>query len=73
MKFGQFVPKVLSGNQILTSVKGHNSITKVQKMMCSNPNLDLVDFNTYTKFGEILSFYSEDIERKRNMDNQNPV
>ena len=36
--------------------------------MCSNPNLDLVDINAYTKFGEILKICSEDIERKRNTD-----
>ena len=35
-------------------------------MMCNNPNLDLVNINVYTKFGEILSISSQDIERKRN-------
>ena len=33
--------------------------------MCNNPNLDLVDINVYTKFGEILSICSQDIERKQ--------
>ena len=30
--------------------------------MCNDPNLDLVTINAYTKFGEILSIWSEDIE-----------
>ena len=49
-----FFLKILSGNEILTSVKGHNSISNRLKMMCNNPNLDLVDINAYTKFGEFL-------------------
>ena len=28
----------------------------VQKMMCNNPNVDVVNMNAYTKFGEILSY-----------------
>ena len=69
-------------NKILTSVKGHNSITKVRKIMCNNPNLDLVSINAYSKFGQILSICSQDIEWEGNYDagmthrmtdNQNPV
>ena len=41
-------------------------------MMCNNPNLDLINidakFNAYTKFGDLLSIYSQDIEWKRNFD-----
>ena len=33
---------------------GHNSVT-LQKITSNNPNLDLVNINAYTKFGEILS------------------
>ena len=44
----------------------HNSGTNVGKIMCNNPKLDLVNMNAYIKFGEILSVYSQDIERKRN-------
>ena len=36
--------------------------------MCNNPILDLVNINTYIKFGENLSILSQDIERKRNVD-----
>ena len=39
-------------------------------MMCNNPNLDLVNIDVYTKFGEILQISSQDIERKRNFDRQ---
>ena len=67
MKFCQFVLKIyLSRNKVLTSVEGHDSITNARKIMCNNPNPDVVDINAYTKFGEILSICSEDIERKGN-------
>ena len=33
-------------------------------MMCSNPNVDLVNINAYIKFGENMSSGSQDIERK---------
>ena len=67
------VLKILSGNEILTSIKGHNSVANERKMTLYNPNLDLITVNVYTKFGKILSICSQDIERKRNSDiNQGP-
>ena len=69
VKFCLFIIKVLSGNKILTSIKGSNSVTNLRKMMIKNPNLDLVNINVYTKFGQILSMGSKDIERKLNSDN----
>ena len=42
-------------------------------MMCNNPNVDLVYMNAYINFGEILSIYSQNIQRKRNFGiNQGP-
>ena len=42
-------------------------------MTGNNPNLDLVNDNVHTKFGQILSIRSQDIERKQNSDvNQGP-
>ena len=43
--FALFILKILSENQILTSIKGHNSITNLQKMMINNPSVDLVNIN----------------------------
>ena len=63
VKFCQFVLKILSRNKILTSIKGHNSVTNLRKMTGINPNLDLVNLNAYTKYGQILSICSIDIER----------
>ena len=60
-----------SRNEILTSVKDHNSVTIVRKMTSDNPNLDLVNFNAYTNFGKILSICSQDIEWKQNYDEWN--
>ena len=42
-------------------------------MMGYNPKLDLVNVDVHTKFGQILSIGSQDIERKQNSDvNQGP-
>ena len=68
MKLCQFVPKILRGNEILMSVKGHSCVTNLLKLTCNNPYLDLVNANGYTKFSESLSICSEDIEWKRNSD-----
>ena len=71
--FCQFVLKILSGNKILTLIKGHNSIKILGKMTGNNPKLDLVNVDVHTKFGRILSMRSQDIERKQNSDvNQGP-
>ena len=35
-------------------------------MTGNNPNLDLVNINSHTQSGQILSIRSQDIERKRN-------
>ena len=71
--FCQFVLKILSKNQILTSVKGRNSISNLRKTKIFNTNLDLVTYNVYTNFGLILSMRSKDIEKKTNFDiNQGP-
>ena len=68
VRFCQFVLKILSGNEILTSIKGCNSVNFFQKMMGNNPKLDLVNVDVHTKFGQILSICSHDIERKQNSD-----
>ena len=71
--FCQFVLKILSGNKILTSIKGHNSVKILRKMTGNNPKLDLVNDDVHTKFGQIQSIHSQDIERKWNSDiNQGP-
>ena len=36
-------------------------------MTGNNPKLDLVNVDVHTKFGQILSSHSQDIERKRNV------
>ena len=73
VKFCPLVLKILSGNEILTSIKGHNSVANLRKMTLYNPDLDLINVNVYTKFGEILSIGSQDIEQKQNSHiNQGP-
>ena len=65
--------KILSGKEILTLVKDRNSVNFLQNMTGNYPKLDLVAVDVHTKFGQILSSHSQDIEQKRNSDvNQGP-
>ena len=68
VRFCRKVLKILSGNEIPTSIKGRNSVKILRKMTGDNPKLDLVNDNVHTKFGKNLSQGSQDIERKRNSD-----
>ena len=71
--FCQFVLKILSKNQILTSIKGRNSVANLRKTIIYNTNIDLVNDNLYTKFGLNRSNSFQDIEQKLNSDvNQGP-
>ena len=64
VKFCPLVLKILSGNKILRSIKGCNSVANLRNLTLYNPKLDLINVNVYTKFGLILSIGSQDIERK---------
>ena len=69
----QFVLKILSKNQILTSIKGCNSFANLQKTMIYETIIDQVNDNVYTKFGLNRSIRFQDIEQKLNSDvNQGP-
>ena len=71
--FCQFVLKILGKNQILTSIKGRNSVANLRKTKIYNTNVDLVNDNVFTKFGLVLSIRSQDIEQKPVSDvNQGP-
>ena len=60
ISFCQFVLKISSKNQILTLIKGHNSVANLRKTSIYNTNVDLVNDNVYTKFGLILSIRSHE-------------
>ena len=68
VRFCQFVLKILSGNKILTSIKGHNSVKILRNMKGYNPKLDFFISDVHTKFGQLLSICYQDIERKQNSD-----
>ena len=71
--FCQFLLKILSKKQILTSIKGRNSVVNLRKRKTYNTNVDLVNDNVYTKFDLNLSIRSQEIEQKPNSDvNQGP-
>ena len=62
VKIHLFVLKILSGNEILKSIKGYNSVINLRKLVCNNTNLD-----------RNPSICTKDIERKLNSDiNQGP-
>ena len=63
--FCQFVLKILSINQILTSIKGRNSVANLRKTKIYDTNLDLVTDNVYANFGLILSVHSQDIRQNQ--------
>ena len=63
VSFCQFVLKILSKNQILTSIKGRNSVANLRKTKIYNTNLDLVTDNVYTNFGLILSISPQSLVR----------
>ena len=73
VKFCPLVLKILRGNEILTSIKGRNSVANLRNLTLYNPNLDTINVNVHTKFGLILPIGSQGIERKRNFEiNQGP-
>ena len=51
VNFCPLVLKILSGNEILTSIKGRNSVANLRNLTFYNPNLDSINVNVYTKFG----------------------
>ena len=51
VKFCTFIIKILSKKQFLTSIKGHNSVANLQKMIIYYTSIDLINDNVYTKFG----------------------
>ena len=53
IKIHQFIHKILSTNEISTSIKGHNSVENERKILFNHPNLHLVNINAYTKFDQI--------------------
>ena len=70
VKFCPLVLKIMSRNEILRAIKGYNSVVN---LLLYNLNLNIINVNGYTKFGQILSIGSQDIERKRNSNiNQGP-
>ena len=62
IEFCPFSLKIWSKNQILESIKGHNSVANLRKTTIYNTNIDIVNDDVYTKFGLILSIRSKDIE-----------
>ena len=66
VSFCHFVLKILSKNQILTSIKGRNSVANLRKTTIYNIKVDLVNDNVYTKFGLNQSIRFQDIEQKLN-------
>ena len=63
--FCQLFLKILSKNQILTSIKGRNSVANLRKTKICNTNVDLVNDNVYTKFCLNLFISSQDIEQNQ--------
>ena len=63
VSFCQFVLKILSKNQILTSIKGRNYDANLRKTTIYKTKVDLVNDTVYTKFGLNRSIRFQDIEQ----------
>ena len=48
VKFCPLVLKILSGNEILTFIKGRNSVENLRNLTLYNPNLETINVNVYT-------------------------
>ena len=48
VKFCPLVLKILSGNEIPTSIKGHNSVANMRNLTLYKPNIDTINGNVYT-------------------------
>ena len=61
VRFHQFVLKILSGNEILSLMKGHNFVINLRKLMrtCNDHNLDVFNTNAYAKFVKFHQFVSK--------------
>ena len=66
IKIHQLVHKILSINEISTSINSHNSVENERKIFFNHPNLHLVNINAYPKFDQPIN--SQDIEHKQNSD-----
>ena len=66
--FCRYVFWILSKKEILTSIKGRNSVANLQLTKIHNTNVDLVNDNVYTKFGLNLSIRSKGIEQNPKSD-----
>ena len=66
IKIHQLVHKVLSINEISTTVKGHNTGENERKIVFNHPNLHLVNTNAYKKFDRKPQINSQYIEHKQN-------
>ena len=71
VSFCQFVLKILSKNQILTSIKGRNSFANLRKTTIYNTKVDLIYDNVHTKFGLTRSIRFQDIEQNSICRNSN--
>ena len=63
-KIHKLIHKILSINEILTSIKGYNAVKNWPNIMCIRNRMDLVFINAYIKFYQNSSICSEDIEEK---------
>ena len=53
VKLCLLVLKILSGNEILTSIKGRNSVANLRNLTLYNPNLDIINVYMYTNLDKL--------------------
>ena len=64
---------ILSKDEILTSIKGDNSVANLQKITGKNINLDLVNFNAYTNLMKFCPFVLKILNQNESLTSINSV
>ena len=64
---------ILSKDEILTSIKGDNSVANLQKMTGKNINLDLVNINAYTNLMKFCPFVLKILNQNESQTSINSV
>ena len=72
VKFCPLVLKISSGNQILSSIKGRNSVANLRNLTLYNPNLDIINVNL-VKFCPLVLKILSGNENLRSIKGRNSV
>ena len=65
VKFCILVLKILSENEILTTIKGRKTVVNLRNLTLYNPNLDIIYVKVHTKFGKFCPLVLKILSRNK--------